>query len=65
MRKQLRDRERQLFKESMDLKRLDLSKTSFDQSEQIRIKQNDSWHRHLFFKGYLAQLEKQDQNKES
>lgn len=59
MKKEIRDRERELFIKSMQLRRLDLTNTKYEQSEEIRKKQDDSWKRHLFFKGYLEQLEKE------
>lgn len=64
MKKEIRDKERKLFLESMELRKLDLTNTNFEQSEKIREKQNDYWRRHLFFKGYLEQLDKQNQKKQ-
>ena len=62
MKKELRDRERQLYKSSLELRRLDLSKTKFKDSEKIRERQNEDWHRYLFFKGCLEQLEKENKD---
>ena len=58
MKKSLRDKERKLFTESMELRRLDLTKTNYDQSVKIRKKQDEYWRKHLFYKGYLEQIEK-------
>lgn len=62
MKKELRDRERQLYKSSFELRQLDLSKTKFEDSEKIRKRQNEDWNRYLFFKGCLEQLEKEKEN---
>ncbi len=64
MKKEIRDRERQLFKDSMELRRLDLTKIDFEKTEEIRKKQDNAWHRHLFFKGYLDQLDKEKNKNE-
>lgn len=62
MKKEIRDRQRELFEQSMELRNLDLSQVKWEQAQEIRKKQDDDWHRHLFFKGYLEQLEKEKEN---
>jgi hypothetical protein len=59
MKKELRDRERELYKSSFELRNFDLSKAKYEDSAKIRKKQNEDWHRYLFFKGCLEQLEKE------
>lgn len=64
MRKDIRDRQRKYFKDSWELRDIDTYNATFEQSEKIRKKQDDAWHRHLFFKGYLEQLEKEKNENE-
>ena len=64
MKKEIRDKERKLFQESMALRRLDLTNTDYKQSLEIRKKQDDAWQKHLFYKGYLEQLEKEKKKNE-
>lgn len=64
MKKELREKERQLFKSSYELRKLDLSKVEWDQAMKIRKKQSDDYNKMLFYKGYLAQLEKENKKNE-
>ena len=64
MKKELRERERQLYKSSLELRNLDLSKVNYDQAREIRRQQNDDYHRMLFYKGFLKQLEKENKENE-
>lgn len=63
MKKDIRDRQRKYFKESWELRDIDTYKVNYERIEEIRKKQDDAWHRHLFFKGYLDQLEKEKKKK--
>lgn len=62
MKKELRERERELWRSSLKLRELDLSKVKWDQAMEIRKQQDDDWNRMLFYKGYLEQLEKENKN---
>lgn len=62
MKRDLIEKERQLYKNSLELRNLDLTNVDFKISEDIRKKQNEDWHKYLFFKGYLEQLEKEKEN---
>lgn len=62
MKKELRERERELWRSSLKLRELDLSKVKWDQAMEIRKQQDDDWRRMLFYKGYLEQLEKENKN---
>ena len=62
MKRDLIEKERQLYKSSLELRNLDLTNADFKISEDIRKKQNEDWHKYLFFKGYLEQLEKEKEN---
>lgn len=64
MRKDIRDKEREYFKKSWELRDVNTYNANYEQSEEIRKKQDDAWHRHLFFKGYLEQLEKEKKKNE-
>lgn len=64
MKKEIRDRQRKYFEESWKLRKLNTFHTKYEQSEEIRKKQDDAWHRHLFFKGYLDQLDKEKNKNE-
>lgn len=62
MKRDLIEKERQLYKSSLELRNLDLTNADFKMSEDIRKKQDEDWHKYLFFKGYLEQLEKENKN---
>lgn len=58
MKRKVRERERELFRKSMELRRFNLSKTKWEQAQEIRKQQNDMWKRGQFFKGVLDELDK-------
>jgi len=64
MKKELIEKERQLFKSSLELRKLDLSNVDFKQSQKIREKQNEYYQKRLFYKGVLEQLEKENKKNE-
>lgn len=58
MKREIRNRERELFKKSMELKNMDLSRTNWEQSQEIRKMQNETWQRHIFYKNIIQATEK-------
>ena len=65
MSKELRNKERELFKQSMVLRRLDLSKTDWDQAQQIRKQQDEMWHKAQFYKKILTEIDKKNSESNS
>ena len=61
MKRDLIEKERQLYKSSLELRNLDLTNVDFKISEDIRRKQDEDYNKYLFFKGYLGQLEKEQE----
>lgn len=60
MKKEIRDRERKLFKESMELRNLNLSKTNWKQAQEIRKKQDTAWKKHQFLKNLIKAVEENE-----
>ena len=63
--KKIIERERQLYKSSFQLRKMDLTGVDYEQAKKIREKQDDDYKRYLFFKGYINQLKKEDNKDES
>ena len=62
--REIRDKEREYFKESMKLRKLDLSHTSWEQAQDIRKRQDEAWKKHLFYKHLLNNMQKDEGGKE-
>lgn len=58
MKREIRDKERKLFKQSMKMRNLDLSKTNWEQAQEIRKEQDEVWKKHLFYKKFLEATNK-------
>lgn len=58
MKREIRDKERELFKQSMKMRNLDLSKTDWKQAQEIRKEQDEMWQKHQFYKKFLEAMSK-------
>lgn len=63
MKREIRDKERELFKKSMKMRSLDLSGTNWKQAQEIRKEQDEMWKKHLFYKKFLEATSKNGKNK--